>query len=77
MEKQAASTQRWHEMLLTILTTICALGIGFYIQFMVALWRECRPRASGYWIRLRLNSQTGSVVAMQSRRREAYVRRAA
>lgn len=58
----------------TILVTICIIAIGFYIRFVVALWRECKPRTSGYWIRLRVNSQTGSVADLQSRSNEASLR---
>lgn len=45
-----------------ILTSTAA--VGFYTRFMLALLRECRPRVSGYWVRLRLRPNEGQVVEL-------------
>ena len=35
-------------------TVLCTAGIAFYVRFLVALCKECKPRVIGYWVRLRL-----------------------
>jgi hypothetical protein len=76
MKEGISGKGRWlhskvHQMLPTTVVTMCIVAIGFYIRFVVALWRERKPRPSGHWVRLRLNSQTGPVVELRSRSKEA------
>lgn len=33
-------------------TVLCTAGIAFYMRFLVALCKECKPRLTGYWVRL-------------------------
>jgi hypothetical protein len=35
-------------------TVVCAAGIAFYVRFLVALCKECKPRLIGHWVRLHL-----------------------
>ncbi len=39
------------------ITALCTTGIGFYLRFMIALCRECRPSRTGYWMLVRVHSQ--------------------
>jgi len=43
----------------TIITVLCAAGIAFYLRFIVALCKENRLGARGYWALLRLGTRTG------------------
>jgi len=52
-----------------LITTLCIAGIGFYIRFLVALSKECKPRVSGYWTQLRLISKANTVVELCPRRK--------
>jgi hypothetical protein len=45
----------------TAITLLCIACISFYVRFLVALYRECKPRRIGYWVRLRLSSSEESV----------------
>jgi hypothetical protein len=51
------------------MTVLCAAGVAFYVRFLVALFRECRFRQSGYWVRPRLDSDKGLLVEMQESER--------
>jgi len=53
----------------TIVTVLCAAGIAFYVRFMIALGKECKPGVSGYWVRLRLGRGDGELVELQTRKR--------
>lgn len=58
----------------TIITVLCAAGIAFYVRFMIALSKECRPRVRGYWMRLRLGTgggELGELTQEQPTRRAA------
>ena len=59
----------------TAITLLCIAGISFYVQFLVAMCRECKPRRMGYWVRLRLGSSEESIP--EPRQRERPVTRAA
>jgi hypothetical protein len=58
-----------------VMMLLCAAGIAFYLRFLVALWKERKPRSSGYWVRLRLGSVDGTIAELPERRKP--VRRAA
>jgi hypothetical protein len=51
---------------IAVWTVLCAAGIAFYVQFLVALGKECTPRLTGYWVRLRLGSDEGTKLNYQS-----------
>ena len=38
------------------MTVLCTAAIAFYVRFLVALYRESKPRSTNYWMRLRLGS---------------------
>jgi hypothetical protein len=50
-----------------VLTMLCTAGIAFYVRFLVALWKECKPRRIGYWVLLRLDSGEGTIPELQER----------
>ena len=53
----------------TVMTGLCTAGIAFYVRFLVALCKECKPRSVGYWVRLRLSSGEDTVAELQERRK--------
>jgi len=57
------------------ITVLCTTGVGFYLRFLVALCRECKPRRIGYWVRLRLG--TGEATIAEPRERKQALTRAA
>jgi hypothetical protein len=52
-----------------IMTVVCTASVAFYLRFLVALCRECKPRPIGYWIRLQLGSGEDTVVEMRERKK--------
>ena len=52
---------------MALMTVLCTAGVAFYLRFLVALCRECKPRPIGYWIRLRLGSGEDTIVEMRER----------
>ena len=61
--------QRFDVFVKTGMTMVCAVGIAFYVRFLVALWKERQPRSSGYWVRLRLRYVEDSIVERPERRK--------
>jgi hypothetical protein len=53
----------------TAMMLLCTAGIAFYMRFLVTLCKERKPRSSGYWVRLRLNSGEDSIVELPERRK--------
>jgi len=53
----------------TAITLLCIACISFYVRFLVALYRECKPRRIGYCVRLRLSSSEESVPELRQRER--------
>jgi hypothetical protein len=51
------------------MTVLCTASIAFYVRFLVALCKECKPRSIGYWVRLRLGSGEDTVAEMPERRK--------
>ena len=52
-----------------VMTVLCTAGTAFYVRFLVALCKECKPRSIGYWVRLRLGSSedtTGTAGAQKT-----------
>ena len=52
-----------------VMTVLCTAGIAFYVRFLVALCKECRPRPIGYWVRLRLGSVDNAIAEPQQRKK--------
>ncbi len=52
----------------TVVIVLCTAGIAFYVRFLIALCKERKPRASGYWVRLRLGSGEGTIAELPKRR---------
>ena len=48
-----------------VMTVLCTAGIAFYVRFLVALCKECKPRRIGYWVRLRLGSGEDTIAELQ------------
>ena len=42
-------------------TALCTGAIAFYVRFLVALFRDCKPGWVGYWARLRRHSGESSM----------------
>ena len=58
------------EMLVTAaMTVLCTAGVAFYTRFLVALFKECKPRLTGYWVRLRLKSSEDAITELQPRKK--------
>jgi hypothetical protein len=55
-------------LIMPMVATLCASGIAFYIRFLVALCKECKPRRIGYWARLQLGSSEGAISERQEQR---------
>jgi len=51
------------------MTLLCRAGIAFYVRFLVALWKDRRPRSSGYWIRLRFDSGEATIAELPEQRK--------
>ena len=49
------------------MAAVCISAVAFYMRFLFALFRECQPHLTGYWVRLRLRSCEGTIVEMQER----------
>jgi hypothetical protein len=60
---------------LTVWTVLCTTAIAFYLRFLVALCKECKPSLIGYWARLR--SGSGEDDLAEHRARATSVTRAA
>ena len=50
-----------------IMTLLCTAGVAFYVRFLVALRKECKPRPSGYWVRLRLDAGVDPITERNNR----------
>ena len=51
-----------------VMIVLCTAGLAFYVRFLVAVWNECEPRATGYWVRLRLGSGEDTIAELPERR---------
>ena len=54
---------------MALMTILCTAGVAFYLRFLFALCRECKPRPVGYWIRLRLGSGEDTIVEIPERKK--------
>ena len=50
-------------------TVLCTAGIAFYVRFLVALCKECKPRLTGDWVRLSSGSGEDALAEPQTRTR--------
>jgi hypothetical protein len=55
----------------TAITLMCTAGVSFYLRFLVALCKECRPRRSGYWARIRFSHVEEEIAGRQERQEPA------
>jgi hypothetical protein len=46
---------------MALMTVLCMGGSVFCVRFLIALCNERKPRQVGYWVRLRLGSDTDTV----------------
>jgi len=54
---------------MTVMTVLCTAGIAFYVRFLAALCKECKPRRIGYWVRLRLGSGEDTIAELLERKK--------
>ena len=47
---------------------LCAAGNAFYVRFLVATCKECKPRSIAYWVRLRLDSGEDTIAELPEER---------
>jgi hypothetical protein len=52
-----------------VMTLLCTEGIAFYVRFLVALCKECKPRRMVYWVRLRLGSGENAIAELPQRKK--------
>ena len=36
-------------LVMAAMTVLCTASVAFYVRFLIALCKECRPRRIGYW----------------------------
>jgi hypothetical protein len=53
----------------TLMTVLRTAGGAFYVRFLVALCKECKPRSVGYRVRLRLGSGESAIAEPPQRRK--------
>jgi hypothetical protein len=51
------------------MTVLCTAGIAFYVRFLVAPCKECKPRRIGFWVRMRLGSDEDAIGELQERKK--------
>ena len=49
---------------IAVMTVLCTAGVAFYVRFLVALCKECKPSLSGYWLRTQPRSDGDEVVEL-------------
>jgi hypothetical protein len=52
-----------------VMTVLCTAGTAFYVRFLVALCKECKPRSIGYGVRLRLGSGEDTIAELPERKK--------
>ena len=52
-----------------VMTVLCTAGIAFYVRFLVALCKECKPRRIGDWVGLRRGSGENAIAELQQRKK--------
>jgi hypothetical protein len=52
---------------MALMTVLCTAGIAFYLRFLVALCKECKPHSIGYWVRLRLAPSEDTIAEVRER----------
>ena len=62
---------------ITAMTVLCTLGVGFYLRFLTALLHECKPRRIRYLVRLQLGPIECAIPEGQDTRKRASHPRAA
>jgi hypothetical protein len=48
-----------------VMATVGAIGVGFYLRFLLALCKESKRTVIGYWVRLRRRSDEDGLVEPQ------------
>jgi hypothetical protein len=52
-----------------VMTVLCTAAIAFYTRFLIALYEECKPRLTGYWVRLRRGSGEDAIAELPGRKK--------
>jgi hypothetical protein len=50
--------------LISVMSVLCTAGVAFYVRFLLALCKECKPKLTGYWMFLRLASSEGNLIVL-------------
>jgi hypothetical protein len=53
----------------TVMMLLCTAGVAFYISFLVALWKDRSLSSGGYWVRLRFDSDEGTIAELTEQRK--------
>jgi hypothetical protein len=53
----------------SVVIVLCTAGIAFYVRFLVALYKESKPRSSGYWVRLRVGCGEDTIAKLPERKK--------
>lgn len=48
-----------------VMVTVGAVGVVFYLRFLLALCKECKGSVIGYWVRLRRRPDEDELVGRQ------------
>jgi hypothetical protein len=58
-------------MFVTAVVTVllCTASVAFYVRFLVALCKECKPSSIGYWVHLRHGSGEDPIAELPERRK--------
>jgi hypothetical protein len=52
----------------TVMMVLCTASAAFYVRFLVALYKERRPRRFGHWVRLRIDDGEDAIVELPERK---------
>ncbi|MBZ5654035.1 MAG: hypothetical protein LAO56_02025 [Acidobacteriia bacterium] len=52
----------------TVMMVLCTASLAFYVRFLVALQKECKPCSIGYWVRVRVDSGENAIDELQERK---------
>ena len=51
------------------MSLLSTAGIAFYLRFLVALWKDRKPRSGGYCVRLRFDSDEITIADLPEERK--------
>ena len=48
-----------------VMATLSTAAVAFYVRFLVAMCKDCKPALIGYWVRLRPHARLVRLVELQ------------